>query len=138
MRSDYKYESDKFTLNDNAIPSIFCNVSIEPSKDFIEIISNEIIDEAMEQKSCTQCPFLLEKIKELKEKLLLMETEHCVSLQKIKQQNVELTEKKKQLKRLENEQLELKNVLDEMKEKNYISHSERDFLNVILFMHISI
>lgn len=60
-----------------------------------------------------------------------METEHCNS--ELAASN---SEKTKQLKTLEKEQLKLKNVLDEMKQQNYISDSERDFLNVNIFMYV--
>lgn len=71
-----------------------------------------------------------------------MEAKYCVLVEKIKHKNVELTksnsEKTKQLKDLEKEKSKLDNVLGEMKQQNYISGSELDFLNVIIFMYIPI
>lgn len=124
-------KGDKFTLTPNAIPSVF--------NEFVEIISNEIIDESLsETTSCQQCPCLLEKIKNLEIQILLLKTKHSISIGRVEEKNVNLrkenVEKKNQLKISEKEKSKLKYYLDEIRSQNFISDAERDFLNVIIFM----
>lgn len=133
LESDYEKKNDKFTLHPNALPSIF---DIIKSDDFVEIISNELIDEA-EPDKCVQCPCLLKKIKKLEDEIMRIKTEHCVSMAKVELKNTVLKnrnlEKSKQLRESQKEKSKLKDVLDEIRLQNYISDSEREFLNVITF-----
>lgn len=134
INSDVEKRGDKFTLFPNAIPSVFENY-------FIEIISNEIIDESVTGATCCpQCPCLLEKIKKLEYQILLMKTKHSISIGKIEQKNDDLKrknlEKTKQLKSSEKEKTKLKYYLDDLRSQNFISDAERDFLNVNIFMFI--
>lgn len=106
------------------------------SDDFVEIISNELIDET-EPDKCVQCPCLLKKIKKLEDEIMRIKTEHCVSMAKVELKNTDLKnrhlEKSKQLRESQKEKSKLKDVLDEIRLQNYISDSEREFLNVITF-----
>lgn len=84
-----------------------------------------------------QCPCLLAKIDELKKELLHSSTAHSILVQKLEQQNILLgkttSDATKKLKEVEKQNIRLKDILDEMKSRNYISDSERDFLNVSIY-----
>lgn len=128
---DYYEKNGKFTLEKNAIPSVFVHFS----NDLVEIISGEIIDEIEAQsKTCPQCPCLLEKIENLKYEMLLMKTKHDALVtrleEKITESRKSSSEKSKQLNKLKNDKSKLQLILDEMRSQNYISDSDRQFLNV--------
>lgn len=135
VESDYEKKDDKFTLSANAIPSVF---NSQNSNDFFEIIPHELIDEEEgKPKKCVQCPCLLQKIKELEKEIFHMKTEHSMLLSRFERKNTELAELKKansektnQLENSQKETLNLKDILGEMRSQNYISDSERDYLNV--------
>lgn len=125
-------------MKSNAIPSVF-----DKTDDFIEVISNDIVDEfTSETASCSQCPCLLEKIKDLEHQIILLKTKYSVSIGKIEKKNADLkienVEKKKQLETSEKEKTKLKFYLDDIRSQNFISDAERDFLNVTIFLYSSI
>lgn len=146
-QTDYKKKGDKFTLNSSAVPSIFEAIPVvaeceEYSENCDMIIGHECVDETTKNTQCVQCPFLLDKIEELKRQIFRMKCEHSILIQKLEQTNISLkkdsSDKAKKLKttkmELSNEKsknIKLVDVLDEMKSKNYISDDEKDFLNVI-------
>lgn len=139
---DYEKKGNKFILKHNAIPSIFEKNSVvdgsfekSDSFDFIdEIVGHEIIDDTIKNVKCVQCPFLLEKIAELKREILRMTTDHSISVQKLELKNIMLkkntSNKDKQLKESEKQNIQLKDILEEMKSEQYISDDEKNFLNV--------
>lgn len=139
LPSDYLKQGDKFLLNSDAIPFIF-----DEQYELVEIdYSDEIVDDvgASQQKNneiCSQCPFLLKKIKDLERDILVLKSEHNVMTAKIEQQNKQLKEKNasksKQLNVSQNEVSKLKKILDHLKNENYITDTEQEFLNVMHFL----
>lgn len=132
MESDYEKKKDQFRLNNNAVPSVF-----EDSSDFIEIICDEIIQETvLEATKCSQCPCLLDKIKDLERQILILKTKLSVTIGKMDEKNANLkekiTEKMKQLKISEKKTNKLESYLEDIRSQNFISDEERDFLNVIV------
>lgn len=139
LPTDYIKNGDKFVLNTSATPSVFSD-----QNEFVEIISNEFVDGFIgesEPKKCVQCPFLLQKIKDLEHEILVMKTEHNVLTAKTEQKNKELkaknAQKSKQLSVSQKEASRLKEILDQLKTENYITDTEQDFLNVMSFCNFA-
>lgn len=132
LATDYIKKGDKFVLNTNAIPSVFNDPT-----EFVEIISNEIVDDVISEseKNCVQCPFLLQKIKDLEHEILIMKIKQNLLTAKIENQNEKLKEKNaqqsEQLDASQKEASRLKEILDQLKNANYISDSEQNFLSVM-------
>lgn len=138
---DFVKKGNKFILNSEAVPSIFeknpviGNCEKTENCEFIdEIIGHEIIEDSMENAKCVQCPFLLEKIAELKREILRITTDHAVLAQKLEQKIMLLkrntVDKAMQLKESEKQNIKLKDILEELKSQQYISDDEKDFLNI--------
>lgn len=127
-------------MNPNAIPSIFEKKSVvvqdcEDSENSIDaIIGNEVVDDAIQNAKCVQCPFLLAKIAELKREILRISTAHSILVQKLEQQNLLLkknaSDKSKHLNESEKKNIKLMDILEEIKSQKYISEEEKDFVNV--------
>lgn len=104
--SDYKKNGEKFILNPDAVPSIFIDRDSN-YHDSNEIIGHELVDEISKSTHCNQCPFLLNKISELKHEMLLMKIENSNMMQKLEQKNLSLkqiaTDKTIQLAETKNE-----------------------------------
>lgn len=138
LATDYIKKGDKFVLNASAVPSVFNDPT-----EFVEIISNEIVDDVIsesEQKNCVECPFLLQKIKDLEHEILIMKTTQNILTAKIENQNEKLKEKNaqqsEQLNTSRKEASRLKEILDQLKNANYISDSEQNLLNVMNLCNI--
>lgn len=141
LESDYTKQGDKLLLKSNAIPSIFDEIESIDQYKLVEIdYSDEIVDGAnllKTDETCSHCPFLLQKIKDLEHDILVLKSEYNVMTAKIEQQKKQLKEgnvqKSKQLNVSQNEVSRLKKILDHLKNENYIPDTEKDLLNVMNF-----
>lgn len=135
---DYETKGKKVALKSDVVPSIF-----QKADDLVDvIIRDEIVEEAMNNEQCAQCPFLLEKISELKKELLRLTLNQSISVQRLEQNNISLkkvaAEKSEELKQTKNQLSSqkmqfnnLKDILDKLKTESYISADEQKYLNVI-------
>lgn len=137
--SDYTKQGDKVVLKSNVIPSVFDEIDYIDQYELVDIdYSDEIVDGASHLKNnetCSQCPLLLQKIKDLEHDISVMKSEHNIITAKIEQQNKHLKKenarKSKQLNVSQNEVSRLKKMLDHMKNENNITDTEQELSNVM-------
>lgn len=140
---DYEVKRNKTTLNPDAIPSIFENrlAAVVKEVNNYQIIGDEIVVDATENRKCFQCPFLLEKVKELQRELLKEKTAHNISVQmyehKIFSMQTGAADKSKNIiktkQELANEKAKnskLKDILEELKAEQFLTEDDEKFLNV--------
>lgn len=143
---DFLKSGNTPTLITDAVPSIFEKRVMADSTDK-QIIGNA----AQPQNQCSQCPPLMQKVKELEKEMFILKTQHDIETQKLQRQ-IDLLKNKNeqkivQVKSFQKEMnsekkliIRLKDVITDLKNENYISSEDEKILNVIInsFVYLSI
>lgn len=107
-----------------------------------QIIGDGIVDDAVHANNrCVQCPFLLQKIADLKKQILHLTVQHSITVQKLQrkidsiqikneQKIDQVTQIKKELCKEKKQIVRLKEVIVELKSQNFISAEDEKLLNV--------
>lgn len=146
---DFSEKGNATVLISYAVPSVFeesivvVDVPDETDSMEIQIIGDGIIDDAIQNNQCIQCPFLKQKVDDLKKKISTLNIQHEIEVQKMKRQ-ISLLENRNeqkldQVKQFRNElsqkkkeNVRLKDVIEELKNENFISTEDEKILNVRL------
>lgn len=131
----------------DAVPSVFEEsvvvIDALDETDCMEsqIIGDGIIDDAINNNQCVQCPFLKQKVYDLKKEISTLNIQHEIAVQKFKHQ-INLLENRneqkldqvkqfrKQLSQKKRENVRLEEVIEELKNQNFISTEDEKLLNV--------
>lgn len=153
--SDLSQERKKVVLISDAVPSVFENslafVDVDQADSMeYQIIGDGIIDDAIQANNqCVQCPFLKQKVADLKKQILDLTIQHDITVQKLQRKlnllenkNEHKTEQVKQfrgeLSREKKQNVRLKDVITELRDQNFISTEDENILNVCFFPFIHI
>lgn len=144
---DFSKEGNTTALIPDAVPSVFEEsvvvIDALDETDCMEsqIIGDGIIDDAINNNQCVQCPFLKQKVQDLKKEISTLNIQHEIAVQKFKHQinllenrnEQELDQVKqfrKQLSQKKRENVRLEEVIEELKNQNFISTEDEKLLNV--------
>lgn len=145
---DFSDGKDKTALTPHAIPSVF------EKKEFVvdfldetdnmenQIVGDGIIDDAIHANNqCVQCPSLIQKVANLKKEMFKLNVQHDIEMKKLQRQ-IDLLENKneqkmdqvkqfrKELSQEKKQNIRLKDVITELKDRNFISTEDEKILNV--------
>lgn len=126
-------------MNSDAVPSVFEKrvAVIDVPDDGLE---NQIIEDEIDVK-CIQCPLLKQKVDDLNKKILKLNIQHDIEMQKLKRKitvlenrNEKKSDEAKQyrndLSQERKENIRMKDVITELKNQNLISTEDEKILNV--------
>lgn len=147
---DFSGDTNKEALNIGAVPSVFKETVLandvidEIDSTEIQIIGDGIINDEIHAKNqYPQCPFLIQKVADLKKEILTLKVKHNIEVQKLQRKlsslqdkNEERTDRIKQfekdLTKEKKQNVRLRDVIIELKNQNFISAEEGNMLNVCM------